>query len=147
MVLKGKRRIYEGKNVGLVVKEEIEDLAEKLEELQRSYGVKDYEVQNCGNFDKKASILQRRLEKLGGFSSEKCTEQISEQAESNLPIHGSLETDKESFVLGCKHSQASGDVSGVNIFLVFTHSQVCSFLVLMKALLLFTFSLELRKFT
>lgn len=101
--------------MGLVLEEEIEDLAQKLEELQRSYGVGDFEVQNCGNFDKKASILQRRLEKLGGLSSEKCSEQIPDMAESILSINGNRKDRKESFVMGCKNSQTSSKMGNSGI--------------------------------
>lgn len=59
----------------MVIEEEIEDLEEKLEELQRSSGIKDFEVQQSSNFDKKASLLQRRLEKLGGLSDGACISQ------------------------------------------------------------------------
>lgn len=55
-----------------VLGEEIEDLAEKLEVLQRNSGIKDKEFKKCSsNFDKQVCHLQRRLEKLGGLSDDK----------------------------------------------------------------------------
>lgn len=55
-----------------VLEEEIEDLAEKLEVLQRNSGIKDKEFKKCSsNFDKQVCHLQRRLEKLGGLSDDK----------------------------------------------------------------------------
>ncbi|KAK1390847.1 myosin-9 [Heracleum sosnowskyi] len=92
-LLSGKKKIYEGENVGVVLQEEIEELAEKLEEIQRSYGVGDHEFQKCSNFDKKTAVLQRKLEKLGGLSDEKCTQQTPEMAETS---HG---IDKETIAL------------------------------------------------
>lgn len=70
----------------MVIEEEIEDLEEKLEELQRSSGIKDFEVQQSHNFDKKASLLQRRIEKLGGLSDGKHVKEIREMAESSFSI-------------------------------------------------------------
>ncbi|KAI8526188.1 hypothetical protein RHMOL_Rhmol13G0289500 [Rhododendron molle] len=83
----GRKKIYEGKNANVVIEEEIEDLEEKLEELQRSSGIKDFEVQQSSNFDKKASLLQRRLEKLGGLSDGKRVKEIREMAESSFSIN------------------------------------------------------------
>ncbi|PIN02676.1 hypothetical protein CDL12_24809 [Handroanthus impetiginosus] len=40
----GRKKIFEGKNVNSVLEEEIEDLAEKLEDLQKSSRIKDHEV-------------------------------------------------------------------------------------------------------
>lgn len=85
-LVSGRKKIYEGKNVNVVIEEEIEDLEEKLEELQRSSGIKDFEVQQSHNFDKKASLLQRRIEKLGGLSDGKHVKEIREMAESSFSI-------------------------------------------------------------
>ena len=57
--------------MSVVLETEILDLAEKLEKLQRSLGLKDFEVRNS-NFDKQATLLQRRLEKFGVTSDEIC---------------------------------------------------------------------------
>ncbi|KAK2967815.1 hypothetical protein RJ640_027709 [Escallonia rubra] len=105
----GRERIYEEKNVSVVLQEEIGDLAEKLEELQRSSGVGDSEVRNCSNFDKKASLLQRRLEKLGGLSEGKCMKEVRGMAEASFSIKRDCEIDKESLVSGCR-SDKSTDV-------------------------------------
>ncbi|KAE9462242.1 hypothetical protein C3L33_05863, partial [Rhododendron williamsianum] len=86
-LVSGRKKIYEGKNANVVIEEEIEDLEEKLEELQRSSGIKDFEVQQSSNFDKKASLLQRRLEKLGGLSDGKRVKEIREMAESSFSIN------------------------------------------------------------
>ncbi|KAF8396146.1 hypothetical protein HHK36_017759 [Tetracentron sinense] len=96
-LISGRRKIYEGKSVGVMLEEEIEDLTEKLEELQRSSGVRDFEVRKCSNFDKQASVLQRRLEKLGGISEEKCVKEIQEMAEASLKIRTTCKFD-ESFI-------------------------------------------------
>ncbi|KAK3032966.1 hypothetical protein RJ639_035794 [Escallonia herrerae] len=105
----GRERIYEGKNVSVVLQEEIGDLAEKLEELQRSSRVGDSEVRNCSNFDKKASLLQRRLEKLGGLAEGKCMKEVRGMAEANFSIKRDCEINKESLVSGCR-SDKSTDV-------------------------------------
>ncbi|KAA8549766.1 hypothetical protein F0562_001216 [Nyssa sinensis] len=96
-LVSGRKKIYDGKSIGAVLEEEIKDLAEKLQELQKSSGVKDVEVRNCSNFDKKASFLQRRLEKLGGLSYDKCVKEIQEMAEGSLSIHTSHKVHVESF--------------------------------------------------
>ncbi|XP_019163430.1 PREDICTED: myosin heavy chain, clone 203 isoform X2 [Ipomoea nil] len=73
----GKKKIYEGKNGNAILEEEIEDLEEKLDELKRSSkkNNRDFEITKCSsNFDKQASLLQRRLEKLGGLSDQKFPE-------------------------------------------------------------------------
>ena len=57
--------------MSVVLETEILDLAEKLEKLHRSLGLKDFEVRNS-NFDKQATLLQRRLEKFGVTSDEIC---------------------------------------------------------------------------
>ncbi|KAM0045942.1 hypothetical protein Hdeb2414_s0009g00309911 [Helianthus debilis subsp. tardiflorus] len=67
----GRKKLCEGKNMEVVLEEEMRELAEKLEELQSSYnGRKDRELLKCKNFDKKALCLQRRLEKLGGLTDD-----------------------------------------------------------------------------
>ncbi|XWS71169.1 hypothetical protein CRYUN_Cryun03dG0116100 [Craigia yunnanensis] len=97
-LLSGRTNICEGKNVSLVLEEQINDLVEKIEKLQKRSGVKDLEVKKCSNFDKQVSFLQRRLEKFGGISDEEiCVKEIREMAEASLSIKMSSEGD-ESFV-------------------------------------------------
>ncbi|OMP08779.1 hypothetical protein COLO4_06126 [Corchorus olitorius] len=97
-LLSGRKDICEGKNVSLVLEEQIDDLVEKLEKLQKRSGVKDLEVKKCSNFDKQVSFLQRRLEKFGGISDEEmCVKEIREMAEASLSIKMISEGD-ESFV-------------------------------------------------
>ena len=96
--LQGRKNICEGKNVRLVLEEQINDLVEKIEKLQKRSGVKDLEVKKCSNFDKQVSLLQRRLEKFGGISDEEiCVKEIREMAEASLSIKIRSEGD-ESFV-------------------------------------------------
>ncbi|XP_015166077.1 calponin homology domain-containing protein DDB_G0272472 [Solanum tuberosum] len=85
-LIAGKKKIFEGKNVNAVLEEEIEDLAEKLEELKKSCKNKDVEVRHCSNFDKKACHLQKRLEKLGGLTDEKALKELQQLAESTNEI-------------------------------------------------------------
>jgi len=59
----------EGKNIDRVLDEEIHELTEKLKKLQKRSTVEDIEGRrNNRNFDKQVSVLQRRLEKIGGPS-------------------------------------------------------------------------------
>ncbi|KAF3958025.1 hypothetical protein CMV_017018 [Castanea mollissima] len=92
----GRKKICEGEDVSVVLETEILDLAEKQEKLQRSLGLKDFEVRNCSNFDKQAT-LQRRLEKFGVTSDEICVKEIQEMAEASLSIKTSCRVD-DSFV-------------------------------------------------
>ncbi|XP_065861556.1 uncharacterized protein [Euphorbia lathyris] len=85
-LLSGRKRICEGKNASIVLEEEIIELAEKLEKLQRRSKHKDSEVQHCDNFDKQASRLQTRIEKFAGESDEICVKEIQEMAEASLSI-------------------------------------------------------------
>ena len=83
--------------MSVVLEKEILNLAEKLEKLQRSLGLKDFEVRKCSNFDKQATLLQRRLEKFGVTSDEICVKEIQEMAEASLSIKTSCRVD-DSFV-------------------------------------------------
>ncbi|XP_042512936.1 stress response protein NST1-like isoform X5 [Macadamia integrifolia] len=85
-LISGRRKISEGKNVGVELEEEIEDLEEKLEQLKKSSGVRDFDVRKCSNFDKQAVVLQKRIETLGGISEEERVEEIRELAEASLEI-------------------------------------------------------------
>ncbi|KAL2557235.1 myosin-related [Forsythia ovata] len=98
-LVSGRNKIFEGKNVSAVLEEEIEDLAEKLEELTKSSRAKGHEFRNCSNFDKKACVLQRRLEKLGGLSDDNSAKELHELAESSSSITKSHNTVQESSVL------------------------------------------------
>lgn len=102
--------------MSVVLEEEIEDLAEKLEELQRSYGIGDFEVRKCNNFDKKASLLQRRLEKLGGLADEKCLKEIQGMGKSNML---SCQIDQESVASECKSINKSTNVSIIVFHVLF----------------------------
>ncbi|KAL6966514.1 hypothetical protein U1Q18_032293 [Sarracenia purpurea var. burkii] len=112
-LVSGKKKIYEGKNAKVVLEEEIEDLEGKLGELQRSSGIKDLEVQNCSNFDKKASLLERRLEKLVvGPSDEECgKEEIRDMAEASFSINSSRRINGQSLVSDHKSNDKFRDVS------------------------------------
>lgn len=68
--MQGRNKIYEGKDMKMVLEDEINDLAQKLERLRRGSKDKQMEVKKCSNFDKRASLLQRKLEKIGGDSDE-----------------------------------------------------------------------------
>jgi len=78
----------------VILEEEIQDLVEKLEKLQRSSGVKGLEAKNYSNFDKQT---------FGAPSDEICVEEISsvkeirEMAEASLSIKTGCRI-KESFV-------------------------------------------------
>ncbi|XP_068652781.1 uncharacterized protein [Aristolochia californica] len=87
----GRKKMFEGKNAGTdLLEEEIEELEENLEELQKNFRVRGYETQRCCNFDKKASILCRRIEKLEMIAEEKkCVREIREMAEASLRIESS----------------------------------------------------------
>ncbi|PIA48439.1 hypothetical protein AQUCO_01400791v1 [Aquilegia coerulea] len=87
-LVSGKEKINEGRNASSVLEEEIGDLEDKLKELQRNSGVRDFEFRKCSNFDKEASLLQKRLEKLGEglLSEEKCVKEIRQMAEASLTI-------------------------------------------------------------
>ncbi|KAL0459190.1 UNVERIFIED_CONTAM: hypothetical protein Slati_0546200 [Sesamum latifolium] len=105
-LVSGRKKIFEGKNVNAVLEEEIGDLAEKLDELQKSSRSKDDEVRNCSNFDKKASLLQRRLDKLGGLPDENTRKELQELAESRLPINN---TNHDIAIRNCKTDNKSNN--------------------------------------
>ncbi|KAK7264037.1 hypothetical protein RJT34_31639 [Clitoria ternatea] len=69
-LVSGRIKICEGRNIEMVLDEEIRELTEKLERLQKRSAVKDVGVRSQKNFDKQVSVLQRRLEKIGGSSDE-----------------------------------------------------------------------------
>ncbi|XP_024160532.1 myosin-14 isoform X1 [Rosa chinensis] len=85
-LVSGRKKISEGRNVTMVLEEEIQQLVQKLEKLQRNLGAKGVEVRKSSNFDKQAYLLQRRLEKFRGTSDEICVKEIQEMAEASLSI-------------------------------------------------------------
>ncbi|GMH00036.1 hypothetical protein Nepgr_001875 [Nepenthes gracilis] len=88
-LISGKKKIREGKSVNAVFEEEIEELAKKLVELQRSSRLRDVGgLQNCSKFEKQASHLQKKLEKLGTFADEKCVKKIHKMEGKSSCIHG-----------------------------------------------------------
>ncbi|XP_052181879.1 uncharacterized protein LOC127794671 [Diospyros lotus] len=108
-LVSGREKIYEGKNANAVLEEEIKDLEEKLEELQKSSG-NDFEVRHCSNFDKEAYLLQRQLEKLGVLWDEKCVNKIREMAEASFNVNINQRSDHESFIPGHKSYNMFTDV-------------------------------------
>ncbi|KAL4297695.1 hypothetical protein GQ457_12G026180 [Hibiscus cannabinus] len=90
ILLSARKNICEVKDVNMVLLEEqINELLEKIEKLQKKSGGKDLEMNKCSNFDKKVSSLQRQLHKFGfkGTSDEEiCVKEIREMAESSLSI-------------------------------------------------------------
>ncbi|KAH6812328.1 hypothetical protein C2S51_026090 [Perilla frutescens var. frutescens] len=101
-LLSGRKKIVEGKNAA-VLEEEIEDLAAKLDELQKNSRIKVSEAANGSNFDHKACILQHRLEKLGGLYDENCVEELQQVADSCFPIA------KGSTVSDCRNDNKTAD--------------------------------------
>lgn len=83
----------------MVLEEEIKNLTEKLEKLQRRSGVEYLEVKSSSNFDKQACLLQRRLVKVGATSNETCVKEIREMAEASLSVNKTnCRVDDPSFV-------------------------------------------------
>ncbi|XP_074310558.1 uncharacterized protein LOC141646583 [Silene latifolia] len=82
----GKKKISEGENVSSVIEEEIEELSKKLVELQRrSSGLKSPELQNCSNFDKQASELQKQLEEYNEIDqNDVCVEEVEDLSVASL---------------------------------------------------------------
>lgn len=70
----------------MVVEEEIQQLAEKLEKMRRNLERKDSESRNYNNFDRQAALLRRRLEVFRGTSDKICVKEIQEMAEMSLSI-------------------------------------------------------------
>ncbi|CAI9289487.1 unnamed protein product [Lactuca saligna] len=104
----GRKKLFEGKNMEVVLEEEMKELAEKLEELQSSCnGSDDRELQKCKNFDKKASHLQRRLEKLGGLPEDEYKERKNE---SSFHDQSNSEVNENTSILNCKSQPKSTDV-------------------------------------
>ncbi|EPS57646.1 hypothetical protein M569_17171, partial [Genlisea aurea] len=119
-LLNGRKQIFEGKNVEAVLEEEIEDLEEKLEQLQTTnnggnsvQGVAAAHNNNKYiNFDRGASILQRRLQKLEGFcktetkSIDNVQEKMSELSNGLLETFEEEEEEYNSIVSGVTSTSA-----------------------------------------
>jgi len=84
--MQGRIRICEGKNADMVLDEEIHELTEKLQRLQKRSKVKDSGVRKNKNFDKQVCVLQRRLEKIGGSSDEIYLREFQEMENISLSI-------------------------------------------------------------
>ncbi|CAI9774503.1 unnamed protein product [Fraxinus pennsylvanica] len=110
-LVSGRNKIFEGKSVSAVLEEEIEDLAEKLEELTKSFTAKGREFRNCSNFDKKACVLQRRLEKLGGLLDDNSAKESQELTETSSSITTCHNIVQESSALSqiSKNKSTNGD--------------------------------------
>ncbi|KAK7258132.1 hypothetical protein RIF29_32607 [Crotalaria pallida] len=93
-LVSGRIKICEGMNIDMVLDEEIHKLTEKLERLQKRSGSKDSEAtRNNRNFDKQVSVLQRRLEKIGGSSDEIYLREFQEMANISFSIKRSATLD------------------------------------------------------
>ncbi|KAL0460955.1 UNVERIFIED_CONTAM: hypothetical protein Slati_0722700 [Sesamum latifolium] len=109
-LISGRKKIFEGKNVSVLLEKEIEELSEKLEELHKSSRMKDYKVRKCSNFDKKAWVLQRRLEKLGESSDDTSLKELQKLPESSTSINTSCNIDEQSCVTNSKTESKSTEV-------------------------------------
>ena len=87
----GKEKMDEGDSASLELEEEIEELAKKLIELQKGSKMKGLEIQNCINFDKQASLLQKQLEKYNEMQGENCVKETAEVSAVTLPFNSTRE--------------------------------------------------------
>ncbi|CAO2837315.1 unnamed protein product [Amaranthus hypochondriacus] len=85
-LLSGKKKIHEGESTNLVLEKEIEELTNKLE-LQISSRMKNPEAHSCSNFDKQASLLQKKLEKYNEVQDDCCVKEIPEVSAVSLPVN------------------------------------------------------------
>lgn len=100
-IVQARRKVVEGQNVSMVLEEEIEELAKKLAELQRSSSStsrRDPELlkgsRPSSNFDKQATLLQKQLEKIGGgLSGEEGVIDVQEVVKASLTKHGLIKED------------------------------------------------------
>ncbi|KAG8370973.1 hypothetical protein BUALT_Bualt13G0038900 [Buddleja alternifolia] len=95
-LVSGRQKIYEGKNVNAVLEEEIEGLAEKLEEVRKSSSIKDNEARKGSSFDRKSCLLQHQLQKHGGLSDMSCVKEFQELSESNSDNENAISTEEPS---------------------------------------------------
>jgi small subunit ribosomal protein S2e len=93
--MQGRIKICEGKNIDRALDEEIHELTEKLKKLQKRSTVKDFEKRrrSSRNFDKQVSVLQRRLEKIGGPSDEIYLREFEEMEKVSFSVKRSSRFD------------------------------------------------------
>ncbi|KAK2381216.1 hypothetical protein QL285_068842 [Trifolium repens] len=94
-LVSGRIKICEGKNIDRALDEEIHELTEKLKKLQKRSTVKDFEKRrrSSRNFDKQVSVLQRRLEKIGGPSDEVYLREFEEMEKVSFSVKRSSKFD------------------------------------------------------
>ncbi|KAL2329227.1 hypothetical protein Fmac_022654 [Flemingia macrophylla] len=92
-LVSGRIKICDGKKVDMVLDEEIHKLTEKLQRMHKRSKVKDLGARNNRNFDKQVSVLQRRLEKIGGSSDEIYLREFQEMENISLSIKRSSRID------------------------------------------------------
>jgi hypothetical protein len=94
-VMQGRIKICEGKNIDRALDEEIHELTEKLKKLQKRSTVKDFEKRrrSSRNFDKQVSVLQKRLEKIGGPSDEIYLREFEEMEKVSFSVKRSSRFD------------------------------------------------------
>lgn len=93
----------------MVVEEEIQQLAEKLEKIRKNLERKELEARKYSNFDKQASLLRRRLEIFRGTSDKICVKEIQEMAEMSLSIKSKCRVNE---------SLVSSEISNVSLILI-----------------------------
>lgn len=109
--MQGRIKICEGKDIDMVLDEEIHDLTEKLQRLHKRSAVKDLETRKSRNFDKQVSVLQRRLEKIGGPSDGIYLREYEEMENVSLSITRSSRFDES--VVASGKLNVSGKVTTV----------------------------------
>ncbi|KAL2988529.1 hypothetical protein AAZX31_11G091600 [Glycine max] len=92
-LVSGRIKICEGKNVDMVLDEEIHELTQKLQRLHKRSKVKDLGARKNRNFDKQVSVLQRRLDKIGGSSDEIYLREFQEMENISFSIKRSSTVD------------------------------------------------------
>ncbi|CAK8576944.1 unnamed protein product [Lathyrus sativus] len=93
-LVSGRIKICEGKSIDMVLDEEIHELTKKLQKLQRRSRVKEFEGRKSSrNFDKQVSVLQRRLEKIGGPSDGIYLREFEEMENVSLNVRRSSRFD------------------------------------------------------
>lgn len=109
--MQGRIKICEGMSIDMVLDEEIHQLTQKLQKLQKRSGAKDSEAtRNNRNFDKQVSVLQRRLEKIGGSSDEIYLREFQEMENISLSIKrssvasGKLNVSKKGTTMFCLYA-------------------------------------------
>lgn len=92
----------------MVLEEEIQELTEKLDKLQRRSGAKEVEVKKNNNLDRQVSVLRRRLEKDGGSIDEIHVKRIQQMAEATMSIKTCSRDDDNSIVSSGKLNVREG---------------------------------------